>query len=169
MLAYLLAPGLTLFAGDCVLGASWLALHLVLLGTVTNASMVWSDQFAAALLQARPSGEPAAVAHLVALNLAVVAVLAGVHLARPALTATGVGLLGAVVVAHAVNVAARLGQVMNVAGFMGLGVSILAFAAAYRLLLGPSLAKILVTGLLVIASVGMVVVGFFPATRAAWM
>jgi hypothetical protein len=41
-------------------------------------------------------------------------------------------------------------------------VSILAYAAAYWLLFGPSLAKLLATGLLVVAGVGMVVVGFFP-------
>jgi hypothetical membrane protein len=52
--------------------------------------------------------------------------------------------------------------VMNLAGFMGLGVSILAFAAAYYLLLASSWAKVLATGLLAIAGVGMVVVGFFP-------
>ena len=52
--------------------------------------------------------------------------------------------------------------VMNVAGFMGVGVSILAFAAAYHRLLRPSLAKTLATGLLVVAGVSMVVVGFVP-------
>jgi hypothetical membrane protein len=51
---------------------------------------------------------------------------------------------------------------MNVAGFIGVGVSILAFAAAYCLLLRRSLAKTLATGLLVAAGVGMVAVGFFP-------
>ena len=52
--------------------------------------------------------------------------------------------------------------VMNLAGFMGLGVSILAVAAAYWLLLAPSRAKLLGTGLLGLAGVGMVAVGFFP-------
>ena len=52
--------------------------------------------------------------------------------------------------------------VMNLAGFMGLGISILAFAAAYWFLLPPSRAKTLATGLLVLAGVGMGVVGFFP-------
>jgi Protein of unknown function (DUF998) len=37
-------------------------------------------------------------------------------------------------------------QVRNLAGFMGLGVSILAFAAAYYLLLASSWAKVLATG-----------------------
>ena len=52
--------------------------------------------------------------------------------------------------------------VMNLAGFMGLGVCILAFAAAYWLLLASSWAKVLATGLLAIAGLGMVVVEFFP-------
>ena len=54
------------------------------------------------------------------------------------------------------------GTVMNLAGFMALGACILAFAAAYWLLLASSWAKLLATGLLVLAGVGMVVVGFFP-------
>jgi hypothetical protein len=51
---------------------------------------------------------------------------------------------------------------MSVAGFMGMGVSILAFSAADHLLLRRSLAKTLATSLLVLAGVFMVVVGFFP-------
>jgi hypothetical membrane protein len=52
--------------------------------------------------------------------------------------------------------------VMNVAGFMGLGLCILSFAAAYRLLLRPSWAKAVALVGLVVAGTGMVVVGFFP-------
>jgi Protein of unknown function (DUF998) len=51
---------------------------------------------------------------------------------------------------------------MNIAGFMGLGVSILAFSAAYFLLLRKGFVTTLAAGLLAIAGVGMVVVGFFP-------
>lgn len=54
------------------------------------------------------------------------------------------------------------GAVMNVAGFMGLGVSILVFAGAYGLVLRGGWAKVLVLVLIVVAGVGMVVVGFFP-------
>lgn len=52
--------------------------------------------------------------------------------------------------------------IMNVVGFMGLGLAILAFAGAYHLVLRGGIAKVLATLLLVIAGVGMVVVGFFP-------
>lgn len=79
MLAYLLAGGLTMVGGGRVGGAGWLALHLVLLGAVTNAIVVWSEHFAAALLRTPVSSERAALARVLALNLAVVAVLVGVH------------------------------------------------------------------------------------------
>jgi hypothetical membrane protein len=52
--------------------------------------------------------------------------------------------------------------VMNVAGFMALGVAILAFAGAYAMLLRPGWATWVATALLVVAGAGMVVVGFFP-------
>jgi hypothetical membrane protein len=54
------------------------------------------------------------------------------------------------------------GPLMNVAGFVAVGVSILAFAAAYQLLLPRGAWKAVAAGLLVVAGVFMVVVGFFP-------
>lgn len=118
ILAYLLAGGATLLAGWRIPDSGWLALHLVLLGAVTNAIVVWSEHFAAALLHARPVGNRVALARMGALNLGVLVVLAGVHRSQPALVATGAGLLGVVVVAHALTLvgwlrrglAARLGD-----------------------------------------------------------
>jgi nitrite reductase (NO-forming) len=91
-----------------VAGAGWLALHLVLLGAVTNAIIVWSEHFAAALLRTPTSSERAALARVLALNLAVLTVLAGVHVAWPALTVAGACLLAAVVVAHALSLTTRI-------------------------------------------------------------
>jgi hypothetical membrane protein len=54
------------------------------------------------------------------------------------------------------------GDLMNVAGFIGLGLTILAFAAAYHLLLNRSWPQKIATVLLVLGGLGMVVVGFFP-------
>lgn len=53
-------------------------------------------------------------------------------------------------------------NVMNVFGFMGLGVCILSFALAYGVVLCGGWPKALALGLLVVAGVGMIVVGFFP-------
>lgn len=52
-------------------------------------------------------------------------------------------------------------SLMNVAGFMGIGVSILCFAVAYHLTLRPSVPGFVATGLLAVAGAGMVAVGFF--------
>lgn len=54
------------------------------------------------------------------------------------------------------------GAVMNVAGFMTLGGTILAFAVAYYRALRPSPARLVAVALLLVAAAGMVVVGFFP-------
>jgi len=62
VVAYLAAGGVTLALGERVAGGGWLSLHLVLLGAATNAIVVWSEHFAAALLHAarRASGRPRA-------------------------------------------------------------------------------------------------------------
>jgi nitrite reductase (NO-forming) len=101
VLVYLAAGGVTLQRGGRITGGGWLALHLVLLGAVTNAIVVWSEHFAAALLHTRPVSDRVALARVVLLNLAVLAVLVGVHGGHPALVAGGAGLLGVVVAAHA--------------------------------------------------------------------
>jgi nitrite reductase (NO-forming) len=108
VLAYLFAGGVTMAGSARVAGAGWLALHLVLLGAVTNAIVVWSEQFAAALLRTPASSERAALARVLALNLAVLAVLVGVHVGRSALTVAGAGLLAVVVVAHALSLTTRI-------------------------------------------------------------
>jgi nitrite reductase (NO-forming) len=109
----LAAGGVTLALGDRVAGGTWLALHLVLLGGLTNAIVVWSEHFAAALLRVPRAGERAAAARALALNLGVLAVLGGVHAGRPAPAAGGAWLVGAVVVAHAATLAAGIGGPMR--------------------------------------------------------
>jgi nitrite reductase (NO-forming) len=98
VLAYLAAGGVTLALGDGVVGGGWLALHLVLLGAATNAIVVWSEYFAAALLHTTRTGERAATIRTLALNLGILAVLGGVHGGRPGLAAGGACLIGVVVV-----------------------------------------------------------------------
>ena len=112
VLGYLAAGGVVLALGDRVTLGGWLALHLVLLGAATNAIVVWSEHFAAALLRAAPVGERAATVRALALNLGIVAVLAGVPTGRTALAAAGAGLAGVVVLAHAVGLASRIARAL---------------------------------------------------------
>jgi nitrite reductase (NO-forming) len=112
VLAYLAAGGVTLALGDRVAGGGWLAVHLVLLGAATNAIVVWSEHFAAALLHAVPAGERAATARALALNLGILGVLGGVHTGRAALAVAGACLTGVVVLAHAVALTTRVGRAL---------------------------------------------------------
>jgi nitrite reductase (NO-forming) len=113
VLGYLATGGVTLALGDRVAGGAWLALHLVLLGGLTNAIVVWSEHFAAALLRVPRAGERAATARALALNLGVLAVLVGVHAGRPLLAAGGAWLVGAVVAAHAAALAAGIRRALG--------------------------------------------------------
>jgi len=90
----------------------WLALHLVLLGAVTNAIVIWSEHFAAALLHTAPVGERAATARTLALNAGIPGVLGGVHGGRPSLATIGACLAGVVVLAHAVALVTRVGRAL---------------------------------------------------------
>jgi len=107
VLGYLAAGGVTLALG----GGGWLALHLVLLGAATNAIVVWSEHFAAALLHTDRTGERAATIRTLALNLGILAVLGGVHDSRPGLAAGGACLIG-VVVGHAGMLATWIGRAL---------------------------------------------------------
>jgi nitrite reductase (NO-forming) len=143
VLAYLAAGGVTLALGDRVAGGGWLALHLVLLGAATNAIVVWSEHFTAALLHAAPAGEPVAAARTLVLNLGVLAVLGGVHVGRPALAAAGACLTGAVVVGHAAGLATRIGRALP--GRLG-GTVWFYLAASASLVAGMGLGLLLAGG-----------------------
>jgi len=112
VLAYLAAGGVTLALGDGVVGGGWLALHLVLLGAATDAIVVWSEYFAAALLHTARTGERTATIRTLALNLGILAVLGGVHGGRPGRAAGGACLIGVVVVGHAVVLATWIGRAL---------------------------------------------------------
>src|SRR5829696_427539 len=93
VLGYLAAGGVALALGDRVAMGGWLALHL-------------------ALLRAAPVGERAATVRALALNLGIVAVLAGVPTGRTALAAAGAVLAGVVVLAHALTLASRIARAL---------------------------------------------------------
>jgi nitrite reductase (NO-forming) len=112
VLAYLAAGGVVLALGDRVALGGWLALHLVLLGAASNAIVVWSEYFAAALLHTAPAGDRVALARTVVLNAGIVAVLVGVPTGRQALAAAGAGLAGVVVLVHGLVLAGRVGRAL---------------------------------------------------------
>jgi nitrite reductase (NO-forming) len=126
VLAYLLAGGVTAALGGRIAGAGWLALHLVLLGGASNAIIVWSEHFAAALLHVPASSDRVALARLLAFNLAVLSVLAGVHAGQPILVSVGGSLLAMLVLAHAVGLARGIRRSLT----SGLGDTVWFYVAA---------------------------------------
>ncbi|MFJ2947162.1 multicopper oxidase domain-containing protein [Streptomyces sp. NPDC087226] len=83
--------------------ASWLLVHTLLLGAVTNAVVIWSGHFAASVLRLPEAnrGAPAAL-RLVCLNAGAVAVIGGMYTDRWPVVLVGAGLVAAAVTAHAV-------------------------------------------------------------------
>jgi nitrite reductase (NO-forming) len=106
---YLSALVVLAFVHPFVPAWHWLAIHLLLLGAATNAILVWSAHFTAAVLRipvpARRRGE---ILRLAVLNAGVIAVLAGGGADRPWLGAGGAVAVFAAVAAHLGRLAAHL-------------------------------------------------------------
>jgi nitrite reductase (NO-forming) len=87
----------------------WLAVHLLLLGAVSNAILVWSAHFTAAVLRIpAPTSRRGETARLVLLNVGVVAVLAGGGGPWPWIGVAGAVAVFAAVAAHLGWLAGRL-------------------------------------------------------------
>jgi hypothetical protein len=87
----------------------WLAVHMLLLGAVTNAIVVWSAHFTSAVLRVPPPRTGGGEAgRLAVLNLGVVAVLAGGGAGLPWLGVGGAAAVFAAVAAHLAWLSARL-------------------------------------------------------------
>ena len=85
----------------------WLLVHLLLLGAVTNAIFIWSAHFADALLRRRATAGSRRwqAGRLVALNVGVVTVVAGIVSAQWVLTLVGSVIVGAAAAAHGIALA----------------------------------------------------------------
>lgn len=90
--------------------AMWLLVHLLLLGAITNAIVVWSTHFADAVLKSRPArfGVLGQTARLWLLNVGIAAVVAGMMLPAWDAVLAGGSLVGAVVLWHGVDLAIRM-------------------------------------------------------------
>ncbi len=108
-LGYLAAALVTAPLAAAGLVSGWLVLHLVLLGAATNAIVVWSAHFAAAVLRApAPARRPAEAARLAVLNAGIAAVLAGGAAGAPATAIAGAAVVFAAIAAHLAALAAAL-------------------------------------------------------------
>jgi nitrite reductase (NO-forming) len=87
----------------------WLVTHLLLLGAATNAILVWSNHFTAAVLRSpSPKSRKGEAARLAMLNAGVLAVLTAGPAAAPWLGVAGAAAVFAAVAAHLGSLAVRL-------------------------------------------------------------
>lgn len=85
----------------------WLMVHLLLLGAVTNAILVWSTHFAHALLRTRPGSRRGEAARLVVLNAGVATVVVGMLSDAWLLVLVGSIVVGSAVAAHGISLALK--------------------------------------------------------------
>jgi nitrite reductase (NO-forming) len=108
-IAYLVAVAVLSFAHRAVAGSWWLLVHLLLLGAVTNAIVIWGDHFARALLRTGGrAGHTALAGRLAVLNAGVVAVLVGGAAGPAWLGVVGAGAVFLAIGAHLVALATDL-------------------------------------------------------------
>lgn len=109
-LAYLAGTAFVGAAHPYLTQARWLLIHLLLLGAATNAVLLWSTHFTAAILRTPepPRGRRGEVVRLAVLNAGVLAVLAGGSAGPPWLGVSGAAGVFVAVLAHLCALALRL-------------------------------------------------------------
>ncbi|MGN0065091.1 MAG: multicopper oxidase domain-containing protein [Nocardioides sp.] len=100
-IVWLAATAVSTFVHPWVPAPRWLMLHLLLLGAVSHAVLVWSRFFADALLKTPGDGRAAQDGRLLALNAGVVGVVAGVLSDTWPLTLVGAAAVAGAVLWHA--------------------------------------------------------------------
>lgn len=109
-LSYLVAIAVVSIAHPFLPQGHWLLIHLLLLGAVTNAILIWGTHFTAAILRipATPKTRFGEVTRLAVLNLGIVAVLVGGTSGPAWLGVAGATLVFAAITAHLNALATRL-------------------------------------------------------------
>ena len=101
VIAWLLAAALVSLVHRQIPAASWLMVHLLMLGAVTNAILIWSRHFSVAVLHLPDDRERRSeVARLVTFNVGAVGVVAGMVAGLPVLIGIGATAAAAAVAWH---------------------------------------------------------------------
>jgi nitrite reductase (NO-forming) len=107
VVVWLTASVAVALVGRSAAQSRWLMVHLLLLGAVTNAIFVWSSHFADALLRRRATAGSRRwqATRMVALNLGVITVVAGMVSATWLLIMVGSLFVGTAAAAHGITIA----------------------------------------------------------------
>jgi nitrite reductase (NO-forming) len=145
--------------------ARWLLVHLLLLGAVSNAVLVWSTHFAHALLKNAPASRRAEAVRLVLLNAGVVVVVAGVLTDAWPVTVLGAVAVAGAVAAHGISLTLKSRSALP----SRFGASVRYYVAASAALpVGAALGTVLARGLSD-SWHGRVVVAHLAANVLGWV
>src|SRR5690606_21353059 len=104
--AWLIATAVATVAHRAIPASEWLMVHLLMLGAVTSAMLIWSAHFTQALRRRPlPTGRAGEAVRLVGHTVGAVAVIAGISGAVPGAVIVGAAVVGVVVLWHAVEIA----------------------------------------------------------------
>lgn len=92
---------------------SWLTVHLLLFGAITNGILAWSEHFAAALLWSQSHGRLRQIRFVFALNLGILGVLAGVNKDIKWLLVVSAVLVGGLISLHLWGIFESLSRSLN--------------------------------------------------------
>ncbi|MGP5607594.1 multicopper oxidase domain-containing protein [Arthrobacter rhombi] len=112
MLFWLIALAVVVAAHRFLPVATWLMVHLLLLGAIGNAIMVWSSHFAQALLRGPDHGRVYLTWRLVGLNAGVIATVVGMVTNLWVLVLIGSILVGAAFALHGISFAVRASKAL---------------------------------------------------------
>ncbi|MGO1696441.1 MAG: multicopper oxidase domain-containing protein [Arthrobacter sp.] len=143
MLFWLIALVVVVAAHRFLPVATWLMVHLLLLGAIGNAIMVWSSHFAQALLRGPDHGRVYLAWRLAGLNAGVVATVVGMVTNIWVLVLIGSILVGAAFALHGVSFAVRAGRALP--SRFGATVNYY-IAASWLLPVGAALGAVLAAG-----------------------
>jgi nitrite reductase (NO-forming) len=136
VLAWLTAAGLTAALHRQVPASGWLMVHLLLLGAVTTAILVWTQHFSVAVLHVRgATSRRGEAGRLTVANVGALAVIAGVVAGTPVPVAAGALAVAGAVGMHIVTLVGHLRSSLP----SRFGVTVRAYVAA-GLLLVPGIA-----------------------------
>ncbi|QDC26744.1 copper oxidase [Georgenia yuyongxinii] len=150
--------------------SAWLLTHLMLLGAVTSAILIWSSHFADTLLgRPAPGGQPFMVARLAAHTVGALGVVAGMTTGNDAVLTAGAALVALVALVHGgVILRQRRGALMARFGklslFYVLAVAFLAAGAGLGVLLARTTTDADVQAQLYVAHVTTMLLGFVGLT-----
>lgn len=173
VLAWLIAAAIATVVHQWLVESNWLMVHLLMLGAVTAAMLIWSAHFTQALRRrSLPSGRKGEAVRLAGHSIGAIAVIVGIAAPVPAAVIAGAAVIVAVVAWHVIEISVTAkGAFANRLGwstwaYVGAGVAMIA-GIVMGVLLSRSPASVDGAARLYLAHVTLMILGWVALTVMA--